>query len=477
MNRLVILETIKFHKIMWRLLLGCLFLSSFIGRAQLFDTNHLVDTNVGSLYGVKTGDFDNDGDPDLLTITSQELVWYENLDGQGNFGSAINIDSNTGQSLQSFKQTVVDLDQDGWDDILISYFSQDLIAYYRNLGNNTFAPFQTLASNLNEVAGMTPGDCDGDGDLDLVLGVSNNSGLYWLEHLDGNGSFGPLQSIRTSISSARNQAIGDIDGDGDLDFLSNSSGAVIMSWFENVNGQGDFSLRHIIDNSGASYENTFQLADIDGDGDLDNLTARFDEILWRENLDGQGTFGSNRTIFLSTDSSISFNYVVAVDIDNDGDLDVTYDIGIGYGKVYHLNTDGMGNFGPPNYIPPQIGDRSFLNHAMDMDSDGDMDLICGNYDFATNIANIYWYENLTILSTDTFSMQGLKLYPNPVKETLIIESPIEIQKVNIYTFLGKKVLEVTQNVNEISLSGLPSGSLLLKLETEKGNIIEKIVKE
>tara|TARA_R110002124_G_scaffold120895_7_gene279107 strand:+ start:6300 stop:7688 length:1389 start_codon:yes stop_codon:yes gene_type:complete len=450
---------------------------SFVCKAQLFNTDHLVDADIGFIGNgnLRSGDFNGDGAPDLMTITSQKLVWYENLDGQGNFGNAIEIDNSMGQS---FNQTVVDLNQDGWEDILISYFDQDFIAYYRNLGNGTFAEFQTLASNINKVAGIAPGDVDRDGDLDLVFGVSNNSGLYWIEHLDGNGSFGPLQPISTTISQARNQVLEDIDGDGDLDILSNSAGLIIMSWFENVDGQGDFSIQHIIDNSGEFYENSFQLVDLDGDGDLDNLSAKVNEVLWRENLDGLGDYGPKQVIFFDTNTIPGLKNVVATDLDNDLDLDITYDTGFDFsGKAYHINTNGLGSFGTPNYIPSPIGTGSFLNLAVDIDSDGDMDLTCGNFDNTTDITYLYWYENLTILGIEDINSLGIKIYPNPAKEVLRIESPIPLKKVSIYSVLGNTLKEVTTNFQEIATAKLPTGLLLVEIETEKGTVVEKIIKQ
>lgn len=443
--------------------------------AQLFNTNHLVDTDIGSIgnSNLKTGDFDKDGDPDLMTITYQKLVWYENLDGRGNFGSPIEIDSGLGQSLN---QLVVDLNKDGWEDILISYFDLDFIAYYRNLGNGTFAPYQSLASNLNSARGISAGDLDGDNDLDLVLGITNNVGFYWIEHLDGNGSFGPLQLINNTISQARNQVLGDIDGDGDLDIFTN--GFPQMSWFENVDGQGDFSVQHTIENSG-SYEPYFTMADLDGDEDLDNISLKNEQVLWRENLDGQGTFGPNQVIFEDPSTVSALKNIIAVDLDNDEDLDITYDTGVDFvGKAYLFNLDGLGNFGAPEYIEAPVGNNgTFLNYVVDIDGDGDMDLTCGHYDTTTNIAYLYWYENLTILDVTNIEALGIKIYPNPVKEVLVIESPIIIKKVTVFSVLGNTLLEVSKNFNEISLALLPSGLLFVQLETEKGKVVKKIIKE
>ncbi|MEZ4778173.1 MAG: T9SS type A sorting domain-containing protein [Flavobacteriaceae bacterium] len=443
-----------------------------IGRAQLFNIDNLIDSDIG-FAKVNTGDFNNDGYPDLISITSQRLVWYKNLDGLGNFSEPIEIDNGRGSSLS---QLVVDLDKDGWEDILISYFDQDFIAYYRNLGNESFAPLQVLASNLNSCRGIAAGDLDDDGDLDLVLGVTNNVGFYWKEHLDGNGGFGPLQLINNTISQARTQVLGDIDGDGDLDIVTNGLNP-LMSWFENINGQGDFLEYHIIDNSGDLYENFFQIIDIDGDGDLDNISNKLDEILWRENIDGQGSFGAKQIIFSYSDNTPDLGGIQAVDLDIDGDIDITYNSGVDFGKVYHFNLDGLGTFGPPNFIAPPEGGSSGNNLPIDIDSDGDMDLINTSLNLTTQIEDLYWYENLTNLNISDVEALGIKIYPNPVKEVLVIESPIPIQKVRVYSVIGNLLLEIIEKTHEIPINHFPNGLLLIEVHTEKGKMIEKVVKE
>lgn len=456
---------------MKRVLFVVILFFSFLSNAQLFNIDHLIDTDIGYVSEVKSGDFDNDGDQDLFTISSLRLVWYENLDGNGNFGEAKEIDGGMGQS---FNQLVVDLDQDGWKDIIISYFDQDFIAYYRNLGSGTFAPFVTLASNLNEAAGIASGDLDGDGDLDLVLGLSNSSGFYWMEQLSLN-TFGPLIAISTSLTQARNQVLGDIDGDGDLDILSNGLNP-LMSWFENTNGQGDFSVIHIIDDTAELYENYFHLVDIDKDGDLDNVSNKINEILWRENLDGLGNFGTKQVIFSYSDNTPDLASVYTADLDNDGDIDVTYDSGFDLGKVYHLNTDGQGTFGPINIIDPPEGGTSGNNLPVDIDGDGDIDLMNTSLNVVTNINDLYWYENLTILGVRDARSMDIKIYPNPVKDVLVIESSSAIYRVSIFTILGNKLLEITQDFNEIPMAKLPTGLLLVEITTAKGKVTEKVLK-
>ena len=74
--------------------------------------------------------------------------------------------------------------------------------------------------------------------------------------------------------------MGDIDSDGDLDFVGNGE------WWENVDGMGQVGERVFVATSTDS-----ELADLDGDGDLDMAGVVFftDRVWWWENLDGLGT--------------------------------------------------------------------------------------------------------------------------------------------------------------------------------------------
>ena len=72
------------------------------------------------------------------------------------------------------------------------------------------------------------------------------------------------------------------------------------------------------------------------------------------------------------------------------------------------------------------------------------------------------------LSTDSFSMAGLKLYPNPADEIFAIELPNNIEKISVKIFdiLGKEVMqkEITTLENTINTSDLSSGNYLVKVQ-------------
>jgi FG-GAP-like repeat len=87
--------------------------------------------------------------------------------------------------------------------------------------------------------------------------------------------------ITPALTRPHSLAIGDIDGDGDLDVVSCFNGDRIIAWFEN-DGRGNFTI-HSIYKDQTAYD--VRLIDMDRDGDLDVLVAgdRSKNVVWYEN--------------------------------------------------------------------------------------------------------------------------------------------------------------------------------------------------
>jgi len=186
--------------------------------------------------------------------------------------------------------------------------------------------------------------------------------------------------ISTSANGATSVHAEDVDGDGDLDVLSASANDNKIAWYEN-HGSQDFT-RHTITTS-AAYANIVYAADVDGDGDLDVLSAskNDDTIAWYEN-DGSESF-TEHAISTSADGAFS---VYAVDVDGDGDMDVL-SASAGDDKIAWYENDGSESF--TEHAITTSADYANTVYAADVDGDGDMDVLsASNYD-----DKIAWYEN------------------------------------------------------------------------------------
>ena len=85
--------------------------------------------------------------------------------------------------------------------------------------------------------------------------------------------------------------------------------------------------------------------------------------------------------------------------------------------------------------------------------------------------------NSTLGIKESFLEKVIKLYPNPVKDILIIDSKIQLTKVEIYSVLGKKVKEINTNFNAIQTSTLPNGIYIVKIYSDKEFTTKKILKK
>src|SRR5690606_13217084 len=98
----------------------------------------------------------------------------------------------------------------------------------------------------------------------------------------------------------------DIDGDGDKDLLSASANDNKIAWYEKLDNTDQFGVQKIISTTANGARSVFS-ADIDNDGDMDVLSASFsnDRIVWYENLDGFGDFGSPQLISSNADEAMA----------------------------------------------------------------------------------------------------------------------------------------------------------------------------
>ncbi len=304
------------------------------------------------------GDLDGDGDLDLLvgvlggayapSRTTVENLWYlEQVAGSwharsSRFLSAIDVGS---ESVPA----VGDWDGDGDLDLLVGSKITDDGAETARLHafENVGAPGRPEFRHLGAlpIAGgyhYAPalGDLDGDGDADLLLGtwqdgirVFRNDGGAWNERWTPM----PDATLRLSRGANATPTLGDVDGDGDLDLVAGESSGELNFWRnEGTPGAARFELvTDRLAGVDAGRRSAPLLVDWDGDGRLDLLVGSEAEILalWRGGgpIGGGGEPGFERVPGFSVDVP-AFGAPAAADADGDGDLDLFVG-GIGGGVV------------------------------------------------------------------------------------------------------------------------------------------------
>jgi hypothetical protein len=185
------------------------------------------------------------------------------------------------------------------------------------------------------------GDVDGDGDLDVFAAVgkptlgktSSISGLLLLN--DGTGQLTVSETMGNTDSTS--VALGDVNGDTRLDALVGTTGGAGV-WLNKRDAGTPIFFTPESSLGNTRLKSVF-LADLDGDGDLDALLAGLRKaVLWWN--DGQGEFSR---------SNVSLNYkedtgLAVGDFDGDGDSDVFAGNNDDYYRTW-LN-DGTGHFKP-----------------------------------------------------------------------------------------------------------------------------------
>jgi hypothetical protein len=340
----------------------------------------LITNAAAGAVSVDVGDVDRDGDADVVSASEDDdrILLHLN-DGRGNFATTV-VRPGTPQPEVDFAKSVrlADLDGDGALDIAYASEDQNLVGWYANNGARPpqWAPQPVTANNGVHVKFVTSADMDNDGDEDLISAWSGLGGqdtaVLW--HRNG-GQAAPTFAtftVTTLAVGARYVEAADLDGDGDMDLLTASRDDGRILWFRNhaphrTTILSPAELRPIGTYTAARH---IIAADVDGDGDNDFVTVGESSLVWHESNGAQPPAFAARPI----PSSISGGrWVDAADLDGDGDMDLSL-ASTNNGAVFWYENNGA--------RPPVFTERLAINGlggprsvvSGDLDGDGDMDL-------------------------------------------------------------------------------------------------------
>lgn len=370
-----------------------------------FESKKIINASAGVITSIFAVDLDGDNDNDILASSCTQISWYENLDGHGNFGTKriISTAIQWGADVAS-----ADLDGDGDNDVIYASRDNGIVAWQENLSNTgSFGEQKIISTTIAGAISVFAKDMDGDLDLDIISAAYWGDFIAWHENTDGKGNFADPVIISDMVNDPRTIYAEDIDNDGDADVLSASQVDKKIAWYKNLDGTGNFGPQQILSNN-VTGANSAAACDIDKDGDNDVLVTSLndDQITWFENMDGKGNFGEKIIITDSINYPISG---IAADIDGDDDLDIVYSSYDDKIVAWNENFTLVIHTQPQSLTTCPLATISFSTSANDAtgfqwqsnDGSGFVDL-CNSYMYSGSTTNV-----LTIANVVT-SMSGFR---------------------------------------------------------------------
>ncbi len=353
----------------------------------------------------KASDLDGDGFADLVVPARDLDHRLVTLKGNGTGGFAV-MQTLISESAIDWVD-LVDIDNDGQKDILAAWRgSLPRVVIYRGIAGGLFDEAVVLADIEAGVGrdpqGITTGDFDGDGDLDCAVASYVGQSVEIYSNITAKGgalAFERTGRVRCSqyfggygyprvINSA------DLDADGDLDLILNELGGSRVCVLRNEAGRFARSVEYRAPQIGKERPGIagLSLADVDADGDIDAycpalLLAGEQKIVLFKN-DGTARF-TQTVVGSGSPSGYAFSCALK-DLDTDGDLDAICGAAIP-GTITLKRCTSALDFTFEEDVFISFG--SLVRHVDAVDYDGDCDLDLIAIDGPSNV--VYTRRNVT----------------------------------------------------------------------------------